>query len=53
MTQKNNNCPGYYHVSGYTTQDGKQVDDYTRQCWKHGGGGVSENESHFKNRRFL
>ena len=31
-------CPGYYEVSGYTTKDGKHVEDYIRQCWKHGNG---------------
>ena len=38
MTKQNNDCQGYYEVSGYTTKDGKKVDDYIRQCWKHGGG---------------
>ena len=34
--QENQTCQGYYEVSGYTTKDGKKVDDYIRQCWKHG-----------------
>ena len=42
MTNKNENseCSGSYEVSGYTTSDGKKVGSYTRNCWKHGGGGA-------------
>ena len=42
--QENQNCQGYYEVSGYTTKDGKKVDDYVRQCWKHGSGGVQDTQ---------
>lgn len=28
-------CTGSYYVSGYTTKDGKKVEGYTRDCWKH------------------
>lgn len=28
-------CPGSYPVSGYKTADGKIVEGYTRECWKH------------------
>ena len=39
MTEKQkSDCPGFYEVSGYTTDSGKKVDSYTRSCWKHGGG---------------
>ena len=40
MVDKNENsqCTGSYEVSGYTTKDGKVVDSYIRQCWKHGSG---------------
>ena len=38
MIKQNNECPGYYEVSGYTTKDGKKVDSYIRKCWKHGSG---------------
>ena len=38
--RENQDCQGYYEVSGYTTDDGKKVDSYTRRCWKHGGGGA-------------
>ena len=39
MSEKQkSDCPGSYEVSGYTTDDGKKVDSYTRTCWKHGGG---------------
>ena len=34
--RKQTDCQGYYEVSGYTTKDGKHVEDYIRQCWKHG-----------------
>ena len=30
-------CSGSYEVSGYTTDKGKKVDSYIRNCWKHGG----------------
>ena len=36
--RENQNCQGFYEVSGYTTDDGKKVDSYTRRCWKHGNG---------------
>ena len=41
---KREECPGFYEVSGYTTSDGKKVDSYTRQCWKHGGSGFVRDE---------
>ena len=42
MTNKKekSDCKGYYEVSGYTTDDGKKIDSYTRRCWKHGGSGA-------------
>ena len=43
--EEQTNCPGYYQVSGYTTKDGKEVNDYTRQCWKHGNGVLSNSIS--------
>ena len=52
MVRKSNNnnnkqeqkCQGYYEVSGYTIDDGKKVDSYTRRCWKHSnGGGIVDN----------
>ena len=39
MTDRDNqDCQGFYEVSGYTTDDGKKVESYTRRCWKHGNG---------------
>ena len=44
MTKKEKqDCPGYYEVSGYTTSNGKKVDDYIRHCWKHGYSNVNQN----------
>lgn len=47
--QKNEQCSGYYEVSGYTTDDGKKVDGYTRRCWKHGEGTAISNLNEGKN----
>ena len=41
VKKEQTNCTGSYEVSGYTTDSGKKVDSYTRNCWKHGNSIVS------------
>lgn len=35
MGPNSSECKGSYSVSGYTTQGGKKIAGYTRDCWKH------------------
>ena len=43
IDRENQDCQGFYEVSGYTTDDGKKVDSYTRRCWKHGAMNIIDN----------